>query len=186
MFSKIIDIQKFLENSQFNQTDMQNFTYDIQDMKSNLVSFKEKLNDITLLEKGDKISFDDQDKLYIDKHHSLQSVKRWYYGMNRENTYEKMTSLFEDYNTFMLMVLKSLQTKNNTEYLQIADELKVFNRDIGKGLLNLKDTYANEYDYYQPMVDLINMMKNRFAEFHQRYSNFAYLNSNSRLIRHHL
>lgn len=186
MFSKIIDIQKYLEYSTYNNLDMQNFNYDLEDMKANMVSFKEKLNDITLLEKGDKLSFDEQDKLYIDKFHSLQSVKRWYYGMNRENTCTKLASLFEDYNTFLLMVLRSLQSKNNHEYLNIADQVKVFNRDMSKGLLYLKETYANENDYYQPIVDLVNTLKNRFEEFNRRYSNFSYLKTNSRLIKHHL
>jgi hypothetical protein len=135
--------------------DMVKHFFDLEDMKKNVLIFKDKLNALTLINEGDKISFDNDNIIYIDRNHTLQCIKRWYYNENRNNTYEKLSIIFDDYNKFLLMINRSLYNQQNLEFFTIADDVYLFNKNVIKGLYNLKKTYENKEYYDMKLAELI-------------------------------
>lgn len=88
--------------------------YDIEDIKNQLTIFRNKFNALTNIQPGDKLSFDSDNVISLYKNEYLQSLKRWYYSENHEQTRINILCLWKDYNLFNQMVRKAM----NEHYIQ--------------------------------------------------------------------
>lgn len=147
---------------------MKHIVFDLEDMKLTFEKFKYKLFDLQHIEPGDKISFDVDLKVYLDKGNILQSVKRWYYGENRDITYQHLSSLFEDYEKYLKMVIKSIFNPNvNTNYYNHAKTINEYNMALISGLVHLRNTYQQldcekVYSKVKQIIDMMNTFNNKF------------------------
>jgi hypothetical protein len=149
---------------------MTKYYFDLEDMKNTFDSFKDKLGAITILKENDKVSFDIDNKTYIDQGHMLQSFKRWYYGESRDITRDRLSAIFEDYNKYLMMVLRSLYNQSNYTFYDLADTVSIFNKQLITGLQNLHKTYTNGKDYNGKLSDLINIIIEYLRQFEQQYN----------------
>lgn len=119
------------------------FSFDLQDMEQKFNTFKEKCKLIVFIEKNDKIGFDENDNIYIDKYNSFQCIKRWYYNQNRNMTKQKLKLLFDDYDIFLKMIELALKSPNGQDYISLSISVIKMNKNIIQGLGQLKKTYEN-------------------------------------------
>lgn len=150
---------------------MRNMKFDLEDMKNNYTIFEDKFNALYDLKKGDKISFDDDKKIYIDSQGSLQFLKRWYYGENRTNSYEKLNLVFDDYNKYLIMILGSIRYRKQQEFLELADKVVYLNKKISVGLKNLKSTYTQYENYNSNLIELLDTIIECLKQFEFKYNN---------------
>lgn len=118
-------------------------SFDMKDMTTKFKYFKQRMRMVVFIEPYDKIGFNEQEEIYIDKYNSFQCIKRWYYNQNRDITKEKLKLLFDDYDIFLKMIELSLKSTDGFNYISIAYSVISLNRNIITGLNNLKKTYEN-------------------------------------------
>lgn len=148
---------------------MTKYYFDLEDMKKTFSSFKDKMTALTQLQENDKLSFDNNNKIYIDRGHYLQSFKRWYYGESRDVTHDKLSIIFNDYNKYLMMVNRSLYNQPNYSFYDLADNVYLFNKDLIKGLNNLKNTYNNVKEYNEKLSLLIPVIIEYIGQFEELY-----------------
>ncbi len=169
MLTKIIKKQNICYVYNKDLINMVKHFFDLEDIKKNILIFKDKLYTLTILNNGDKISFDNENTIYIDRCHTFQCIKRWFYNENRSNTYEQLSIIFDDYNKFLLMINRSLYNQHNIEFFTLADDLYLFNIKIIKGLHNLKKTYENKQCYDMKLVELIDAIIQYIKQNNDQY-----------------
>jgi hypothetical protein len=107
--------------------------------------YKKNLEELKKIEYNDKLSFDDNDNIYIDKSNPLQFIKRWYYNENREKTYKILKKKLLDYEKYLSSVIYNLYKVKNTEKIKkYGEEIIMFNKEILEGLNNLYKTYEDK------------------------------------------
>lgn len=115
------------------------------DKKQILTDFemhKERLLAITMLQENDKISFDDEYKIYIDRGHSLQFIKRWYYGENKEKTIKYLALVMGQYIDYIDKTSRLTYFRESIKtYGEFMNQLIIFNEELINGLVNLYKTY---------------------------------------------
>lgn len=142
MFQELlkINIYDYILNNQI----MKN--YNIEELEKIFKNFKEILEGLKDVEINDKISFDENNKIYVDKGHSLQFVKRWYYGENRDKTYNILNEQLTNYDNFLSIISYILYSyRRTTRHENLYIEVLNFNEKIVKGLKNLYKTYDEKY-----------------------------------------
>jgi hypothetical protein len=175
MLSQIIQKQKILYIYNIfyiyskNITNMTKLVYDLEDIKKNVLHYKKKLHALTIIQEGDKISFDVDNNVYIDYNNSFQSIKRWYYCENRIVTYDKLSLLFDDYNKLLLMIYHSIYNEKNIEYYKIVDDILLFNKQVIIGLLNLKKTYSKDNNNDNKIKEITSVIIEYIKQMNNRY-----------------
>jgi hypothetical protein len=88
---------------------------------------------------SNKINF----KLYLDKYKFYQSISRWYWNQKRENIFDKIYLLFEEYKKIFDKV-KLNEIRNSNMFQQLLNDIIIFNNILLQKLLLLKTTYKDE------------------------------------------
>jgi hypothetical protein len=88
---------------------------------------------------SNKINF----KLYLDKYKFYQSISRWYWNQKRENIFDKIYLLFEEYKKIFDKV-KINEIRNSNMFQQLLNDIIIFNNTLLQKLLLLKTTYKDE------------------------------------------
>lgn len=158
---------------------MTHYTFDIDDMKKTYNDFYDKLKALKDIKEGDKISFDIENRIYIDRASSLQCVKRWYYGETREVTYDKLSFLYDEYNKFLMMVLRSLYNQKKQHFFSLADTVYLLNKDMVEGLNTLRRTYVKDitkdglsretHPSTHKLIELMDAIIEVMRQFEQQY-----------------
>ena len=101
--------------------------------------------DLLIIEKNDKIGIimnnnnDYYEKinftLYIDKYNFHQSIRRWYYNQKREDIFNKLDILFNEYQQYIYMV------KKDNIYNALCYNIIELNKKLIIKLELLKTTY---------------------------------------------
>tara|TARA_Y100000780_G_C13684583_1_gene417289 strand:+ start:449 stop:937 length:489 start_codon:yes stop_codon:yes gene_type:complete len=152
------------------QIDLSEYVIDFESIKNNYNVFNSKLENLKNINIGDKIGFDDNDKIYIISNSKVQSIVRWVYGQNRENTINKLSLIMEDYKKLLRLVtlsnshLEDYNTNNDGDILELhnfTNVVKIFNKDILIGLNNLKNTYKYD-DIYKDKIHKLEFILSNF------------------------
>jgi hypothetical protein len=117
--------------------------------KELFIEFKKKLEIITTIKVGDKLSKSNGD-YYIDGVGITQRMRRWWYSQNRKKTFEDLTKDFWSFTDFLDNILAGPQVK------ELIDEMILFINDLMVGLYNLKTTYP-DYNDIRCKIDSIIM-----------------------------
>lgn len=119
------------------------FMFDYTNMLNTFEDFQRKLHVFLHIQKGDKLGFTNNDVLYLDYSGIMQSMRRWYYNQNREVTARKLKTLLEDYIIFLNLIISSCTT-GKTRFIDLAEEVNIFNQTLMNGLDHLYVTYEKE------------------------------------------
>lgn len=142
--------------------DLSHYIIDIVSIDATFSDFTVKLGNLQYVMEKDKISFDADSILYVNKDTTFQPIVRWLYNLNRETTLNRLALLFEDYNKLLHMV--KLIIKNNsllrTETLDVYYRIRDFNKKIMPGLDNLYKTYTGDQVYTGLLKELITKLCN--------------------------
>jgi len=124
---------------------------------------REKLSVIRDLNINDKLGYDENDVLYIDKYQWGQYFRRVWYGQSRRKTEKYLDRIFTELMQYLDKYLKFLDTTPDfivktidKRYKTLTGEICQFINDIIVGLYNLKKTYP-EYKELKCRVDSIIM-----------------------------
>lgn len=97
----------------------------------------------------------DQDKYYLIKNTALQSIWRWWYGENQENTFKYIE---DEMNAFIEFLDKILVLSQKYYYYstfqKFIDSINAFITEILPGLYSFKQTYP-EYTEIISLIDSI-------------------------------
>jgi len=107
--------------------------------KENFIEFKKKLEIITTIKIGDKLS-KVNNIYYIDVLGVTQRMRRWWYSQNRKKTFYYLTKDFLSFTDFLDNIL------SGPPFKKLIDEMILFINDLMVGLYNLKTTYPNYQD----------------------------------------
>jgi hypothetical protein len=123
------------------------YEMDTANMISNFTVFKLKLAGLADVSLNDKIYFDNNDHIVVDKYDSIQFIRRWAFGINRVNTLTKLRELFDEYSKLTDMILFSMSTKHiKLANMHLFDMVRKFSAKIYDGILNLLQTYDDDED----------------------------------------
>jgi hypothetical protein len=124
--------------------------------------FRSKLDNLEFVEENDKIGFDKEGILYIDKKRITQSLTRWLYGQTRENSIIKLQELLNEYNILLRFVRIKLSDIRDiyTELLNLSDDIVEFNTKIISGISNLMKTYKYDEPYHKVLSDCTFILSN--------------------------
>lgn len=124
---------------------------------------REKLSVIKDLNINDKLGYDENDVLYIDKYQWGQYFSRVWYGQSRQKTEKYLNRVFIEFMQYLDNYLKFLDNTPDfivktldKRYKTLTGEICQFINDIIVGLYNLKKTYP-EFKELKCRVDSIIM-----------------------------
>ncbi len=124
---------------------------------------REKLSVIKDLNINDKLGYDENDVLYIDKYQWGQYFRRVWYGQSRQKTEKYLNRVFTEFMQYLDNYLKFLDNTPHfivktldKRYKTLTGEICQFINDIIVGLYNLKKTYP-EFKELKCRVDSIIM-----------------------------
>jgi ferritin len=146
----------------YNYIDFTDYVVDFKSVESNFNKFKVKMAQIEYIEEHDKIGFDENDILYINKQSTLQPIVRWLYSQNRERSINKLSETFSEYSKLLQMIkISMVHSKNNViELDDLLDEISIFNKKMLSGLDNLYKTYCSDDVYGKLIKDILNALCN--------------------------
>lgn len=149
-------------NTKYNYIDFTNYVVDLKSIDTNFKSFKHKLENLQNVNVNDKIGFDDDDKLYIDRSNALQPLIRWFYKQNRETSLAKLCDILGEYKKLLKLINISLYKVNedNDELRILSNDIKGFNLKLIVGLDNLKETYKYDEAYKKKISDVQHILTN--------------------------
>ena len=124
--------------------------------KELFIEFKKKLEIITTIKVGEKLSKLNDD-YYIDGAGITQRMRRWWYSQNRKKTFEDLTKDFFSFTDFLDNIL------SGPSFKKLIDEMILFINDLMVGLYNLKTTYP-DYNDIRCKIDSIIMTLIDFKE----------------------
>ncbi len=141
--------------------DFTNYDVDLKSIETNFNIFKCKFENIEFIQENDKIGFDENEILYINKQGTLQPIIRWFYSQNRENSINKLSENFLEYSKLLQMIKSIIYSrKNSDELIELSENIITFNKRIMKGLDNLYKTYRIDYNYGKLIKDMIKVLCN--------------------------
>jgi hypothetical protein len=123
-------------------------------MELNYILFD--LEIVKQIKKDDKLGLiilPGEKKLFVDSNNRLSSIKRWYYGNNRENTItylEELTAKIEKFCNFLI----------NGNHDNLRNLLKKAIIEALVGIENLKKTYNSDSITLAKLVLIVNKLTN--------------------------
>lgn len=128
--------------------------------KENFKIYKIQLKQLTLLEINDKLYFDNQENICIDKYDNLQFFRRWYNNQHRDSYYKLLNKKIMKYIFYLTDINEILLYNNNhnnniEEFIQLCIGIINFNHTINQGLQNLIMTYKDDIK----LVQFLNKLK---------------------------
>ena len=140
------------------------FTPYLYDLTDKLTMYQAQIGNIQYLKISDKIGFDEEGNLYINKGWSGQGIMRWYYNQNREKSLEKTLDVFELYHAFVRTFLEQMSNppsyqKGYDEYVDFAELIQEFNSKLVGGFDILIETYKDDTKYCKSLVNIRNRIK---------------------------
>jgi ferritin len=158
----LAQIKRDIMSKMYNYIDFTNYVVDFKSVESNFNKFKIKMAHVEFIEENDKIGFDENDILYINKQSTLQPIIRWLYSQNREGSINKLSEIFSEYSKLLQMIkISMVHSKNNTdELVDLVNDISVFNKKMLSGLDNLYKTYSTDDIYGKLIKDMLNSLCN--------------------------
>jgi hypothetical protein len=145
---------KLRNNNNYN---LKKYIIDILSLKKTLDEFKNKFKNLIDISLNDKIYFDDSNVVQIDKSSYIQSLKRWYYSNNRNNTINKMTENVEEIFIFKNMIQEFILQNYihlKLDLICIIFEINSLLNNIYNSLNILSQTYKNDYNILSKIKNL--------------------------------
>lgn len=134
--------------------------YDIDDISLQLRNFKNQFMGLAVIQPGDKLSFDEHNNIGLYKNEYLQSVKRWYYSENHEQTRINLMCIWNDYNLFNKMV-RNAMNEQHIQYVQ-------YNQIISNG--GLHPTHEHLIENCVRLIDLNKIIKDGLTILLETYN----------------
>lgn len=130
----------------YNKFIMRNFELDTASMWKTLERFKEKLQNIDTIEVGDKIYFDQNGYLQVNKAGIRQSFVRWYNSFNRLDTIDRLLDTISELFKFNDMLQFYSQKYNNYYmlFINICYKLLDLFISVQRGLVCIMKTYEDD------------------------------------------
>lgn len=121
--------------------------FDISDIYTRYYEYRNIFKELINIEKNDKIGFDENNIIYLNKNSKFQHIIRWYYSQDRQNTRNKLSEILDEYKIFNDMIIFSIYNKNTNvneiQSIDLRDKLVSLNKIIIDGLEILYNTYHN-------------------------------------------
>jgi len=115
-----------------------------------------KLGQLQFLEKYDKIAFDKDGNLYINKYTTYQPLLRWIFNQNRENCMNNIRNEFINYSGLLdgILIYMCFPDFHRDEFVDIRYRVVNFNKKLLHGLDILLKTYYNNQKYRDIIKDI--------------------------------
>lgn len=114
-------------------------------LKQRFTHLKSQLTEVTLLELNDKLGFDEQGNMFIDKNDTMQCIRRWYFNQNRNLLLQYLPQKLDTLIKFVDIMLGKLNNQYNFYlFRMIGLGLINFTEGILQGLQCLDTTYTKD------------------------------------------
>lgn len=134
---------------------MKQYSYDVKDMKEKSQVFSKKFENLSKIEKGDKVGVDNENIAYIQYSGLFQGVVRWWYNQNRELILKYLDTEFTEYSLLLDMNIDAIRSRPvRKEYTDVINQNINLINDIIPGLDNLKESYL-DYDDLTKKIESI-------------------------------
>jgi hypothetical protein len=134
--------------------------YDLDDIDFQIRIFKKQFMSLALIQPGDKLSFDEDNNIGLYKNEYLQSIKRWYYSENHEQTRINLLCIWNDYNLFNKMV-RNAMNEQHIQYVQ-------YNQIVSNG--GLHPTHEHLIENCVKLIELNKIIKNGLTILLETYN----------------
>jgi len=141
----------------------------LKELNKKFVHFNDIFKNFTYLEENDKIIFDEDNNVIIDKYSYFQCFKRWYNGYNSQIMREKFNKIFINYKDFIRLIQIKLNSYKNIKYIDLCLKVLDLNKKIKKGLIVLIETYKNNKEIFKFLNDMtynIDLCSSRLKSTH--------------------
>lgn len=133
------------------------YLINILSLKKTLDEFKNKFKNFIDISLNDKIYFDDNNIIQIDKSSYIQSFKRWYYSNNRNNTINKVIEDIEEIFIFKNMIQEIILQNYihlKLDLICLIFEINNLLKNINESLHILSQTYKDDYTILSKIMNL--------------------------------
>lgn len=141
------------------------YDIDIEDIQNTFTKFKNKLQNLEIINEGDKIYFDESNKIQITPSSYIQCAVRWYNSYNRHEIFALLHGLINEYFQFCDMLTYYKQhiynNKNNYLFNKIYNETYNYLSKLIISIEILKNTYYNDFTIQKKFDDLKNLISNK-------------------------
>jgi hypothetical protein len=140
-----------------NNYNIKKYLINILSLKKTLDEFKDKFKNFIDISLNDKIYFDDNNIIQIDKSSYIQSFKRWYYSNNRNNTINKVIEDIEEIFIFKNMIQEIILQNYihlKLDLICLIFEINNLLRNINESLHILSQTYKDDYKILTKLINL--------------------------------
>jgi hypothetical protein len=140
-----------------NNYNIKKYLINILSLKKTLDEFKDKFKNFIDISLNDKIYFDDNNIIQIDKSSYIQSFKRWYYSNNRNNTINKVIEDIEQIFIFKNMIQEIILQNYihlKLDLICLIFEINNLLRNINESLHILSQTYKDDYKILTKLINL--------------------------------
>lgn len=140
-----------------NNYNIKKYLINILSLKKTLDEFKDKFKNFIDISLNDKIYFDDNNIIQIDKSSYIQSFKRWYYSNNRNNTINKVIEDIEEIFIFKNMIQEIILQNYihlKLDLICLIFEINNLLRNINESLHILSQTYKDDYTILTKLINL--------------------------------
>ncbi len=115
-----------------------------QALDTELDEWIKKLSLIARVRPGDKLGRDDHTGIYyVDYAGTVQKLRRWWWGQDREKTVKALDADFAEVMRYLDLVLDASRRGTPGRYRAVARRIHSFVNEIMPGLHNLKSTYPS-------------------------------------------
>ena len=120
--------------------------YDYEEVVNRFDSFYNMFKPLSGLNNGDKLGYDNEDNIYIDKQSMFQGFQRWYYNQKRVDVFGRFESQVND---FILFIRYVDQVYTNTIRLNDVTILRALCLRINKLTTLLIESMSNLIGTYK-------------------------------------
>ena len=111
-----------------------------------------KVNPILKLEKGEKLGRNGKGEYEIYGNRYFQQTIRWWYKQDRQKTVEYLDEDFTNYMKFLDELCYYLSKDVLGVYTNFSQQVKEYNRDIERNLINCLSLLGNKYTFISTKI----------------------------------
>ena len=130
--------------------------YDYSNMIKTFESFREYFTALRSLQVGDKIGYDENNNLYIDRSGYRQGIIRWYYKQSRTGAIDKLKSKIDEYILFIRFIDnvygETIDENHRSLVRSIIKNITILHNTITNALFFLSKTYKSDKKIHETII----------------------------------
>ncbi len=141
----------------------------LEDLETEYEKQKNKLDIFISMKENDKLMENTSQKvLYIEPPGYFQFLKRWWYGEDKQTTFNHLDKYFTSFIRFLDNILGFVKTDNIINILPLGNKVCKFINCIIPGIHVLKATYPNYIELHNKIASIIITLIDFKTEFRQQ------------------